>query len=107
MRRRLVFIGALVVALAAVSGGIALAARGDDDRPMRGSALERANAAALEHVGGGRVVETEAGDDVAYSVEVRRTDGSVVEVNLNRDFDVVGSEPDDDGADGSGEPDDG
>ena len=39
------------------------------------------------------------GDDgAAYSVEVRLDDGQQVEVNLDSDFNVIGSEPDDDGA---------
>jgi len=64
-------------------------------------------AAALEHTGGGTVVETEAGDDgAAYGVEIRLEDGRVVEVNLDQDFNVIGDEADDDGAndqDGSGD----
>jgi hypothetical protein len=52
------------------------------------------------------VVETEIGDDgAAYGVEVRLDDGSVVEVNLDAEFNVIGSEADDDGAEG--EEDDG
>ena len=38
------------------------------------------------------------GDDgAAYEVEVRRADGSQVEVRLGRDFTVIGEERDDDG----------
>jgi hypothetical protein len=44
-------------------------------------------------------VETEVGDDgAAYGVEVRKSDGSVVEVNLDEEFNVIGSERDDDEA---------
>ncbi|HET9250333.1 MAG TPA: hypothetical protein VFP13_10420, partial [Actinomycetota bacterium] len=72
---------------------------GDDDRPLTGSALERASAAALASTGGGTVIETEVGDDgAAYGVEVRLEDGRVVEVSLDADFAVVGSTTDDDGA---------
>ena len=45
------------------------------------------------------VVETETGDDgAAYGVEVRLDDGSVVEVNLDASFQVIGQEADDDGS---------
>jgi hypothetical protein len=100
MKRRLVFVAAAVLALGAISGGIAIAGGfGDDDKPLTGSALQKASAAALAHTGGGTVVETEVGDDgAAYGVEVRLSDGRQVEVNLDENFNVVGQESDDDGA---------
>ena len=107
MRRRTIVAGALAVALAAVSGGIALAATGGggDEQPLGGPARERATAAALAHTGGGTVTETETGDDgAAYGVEVRLPDGSHVEVSLDERFQVIGQEADDDGA---GDEDDG
>ena len=56
--------------------------------------------------GGGKVVETEGGDDGApYSVEVRLDDGSQVEVNLDKNFNVIGHEADDDGSNDSGNDD--
>ena len=99
MTRKLAVIVAAVVAIAAVLGGIAIAGGvGDDDEPLTGSTLEQATAAALEHTGGGTVVETETGDDgAAYGVEIRLADGRVVEVELDEDFDVIGEEADDDG----------
>ena len=43
----------------------------------------------------GRVTETEVGDeDSYYEVEVTLDDGSQVDVQLGRDFDVVGSSAD-------------
>ena len=49
----------------------------------------------------GPVTETEIGDDgAAYGVEVRLSDGRQVEVNLDRDYHVVGQETDDDGPGG-------
>jgi uncharacterized membrane protein YkoI len=100
--------GTVIAALAV--GGVAIAgAAGDDDdggeRAIGGAALDRASAAALDHTGGGRVTETEAGDEESYyEVEVTRGDGSQVDVQLNRDFEVVGSEGDDDrGEDGQGD----
>ena len=71
-------------------------------RPTRRSAgrhSSTASAAALEHTGGGKVTETEAGDEEgAYEVEVTRADGTQVDVHLDEDFNVLGSVGDDDGA---------
>jgi uncharacterized membrane protein YkoI len=74
-------------------------ATGGDDRPLTGSALEKATASALQHTGGGTVIETEAGDDgAAYEVEIRLDDGRVVEIGLDANFHVIGQEGDDDGS---------
>jgi uncharacterized membrane protein YkoI len=79
--------------------GVGVAASGSDDKPLRGSTYDKATAAALEHVGEGTVTETEIGDDgAAYEVEIRLDNGSQVEVQLDSNFDVTGSEADDDGA---------
>ena len=89
-------VGAATVIALGAGAGLAAGA-GDDERPLRGTAYERATAAALDHVGGGTVIETEAGDDgAAYEVEIRREEGTQVEVELDASFDVVGAEPDDD-----------
>jgi uncharacterized membrane protein YkoI len=96
--RKMAVVAVLVVAAGAISAGFAIASARDDDKPLTGTTLDRATAAALEHTGGGTVTETEAGDDgAAYSVEVRLKDGSQVEVNLNESFEVIGQETDDDG----------
>ena len=102
--------GAVVAALAA--GGVALAGAtgGDDDgseKPITGSALDRASSAALAHTGGGRVTETELGDEEGYyEVEVTRDDGSQVDVHLDREFNVLSGQADDDGAEDDGPNDD-
>jgi uncharacterized membrane protein YkoI len=91
------------VLAAAAGGGAAIAgATGEGDREDRGpdraitgSALDRASEAALKATGGGRVTETEAGDeDSYYEVEVTKADGSQLDVQLDRGFSVVGSETD-------------
>ncbi|HXV32630.1 MAG TPA: PepSY domain-containing protein [Gaiellaceae bacterium] len=110
MRTKLLLIGAVVLLAAVLSAGIAIAASSGGEEPLTGSTLEQATDAALAHTGGGTVVETETGDDgAAYSVEVQLDDGSQVEVNLNADFEVVGSEADDDSGpdddDGAGDDD--
>lgn len=98
----------LAIAAAVVVGaGTAFAfAAADDDEPLRGSTYDRAVEAALQEVGQGTVVETEEGDDgAAYGVEVRLEDGSVIEVELNDEFEVVGTEQDDDGSEEEGDDD--
>ena len=98
MRRRWIVLAAGVAAAAMlVVGGVAWATSGGDEAPLSGDAKTKAVDAALAHVGGGTVVETEAGDDgAAYGVEIRREDGTVVEVQLDESFAVTGSEGDDD-----------
>jgi uncharacterized membrane protein YkoI len=89
--------GALTMALVAGGTGVAVAAGGggDAETPITGRALAAASAAALAHAGGGRVTETEAGDEGGfYEVEVTREDGSQVDVHLDRDFHVLGSKAD-------------
>jgi hypothetical protein len=97
----LALVGLMAISVLAGTGG-ALAtvaeAAGDDDRPISGEARDKCIAAALAEHPGGTVTETEADDDgAAYEVEIRRADGSQVEVNLNRDCQVIGQEADDDG----------
>jgi len=88
--------GALTVALIGGGTGAALAAGGPDtEAPITGPALAEASAAALGHTGGGRVTQTEAGDEEApYEVEVIREYGGQVDVHLDRDFHVLGSKAD-------------
>ena len=64
-------------------------------RPIGGGALDQASAAALQHTGGGQVTDTEVGDEEGYyEVEVARDDGTQVDVQLDRGFNVVGGEID-------------
>jgi hypothetical protein len=101
MERKTRWIGAGVLAAALIGGGAAVAVgagTADSDKPLKGSNLQNATAAALQHTGGGTVIETEVGDDgAAYGVEIRRDDGSVVEVSLDASYNVIGGEADDDG----------
>jgi hypothetical protein len=98
MRTRTKIVIGTVTALvvAGIATGVS-AATGDDDTPLVGGELESASDAAIAHVGGGTVVDSEAGDGPeAYEVEVERPDGNVVEVSMDDGFDVIGSEADDD-----------
>jgi hypothetical protein len=105
-RTRWIVGGALTVAVVGGGASVAIAnGVGDSDEPLTGSALEKASAAALEHTGGGTVLEAEAGDDgAAYGIEVRLADGRVVEVTLDEGFHVVGQQVDEDGSNESNDP---
>jgi uncharacterized membrane protein YkoI len=100
--KRSIIAAAAIAVLGAGGAAIAVATGGDDDgseKPITGSALQRASTAALDHTGGGSVTETELGDEEGYyEVEVTRGDGSQVDVHLGRDFKVLGAQSDDDGS---------
>ena len=94
----------LIIVAAAVAGAAALpavagAGGGADgreiDTPITGSDLDRATKVALEHLGEGRVTETEVGDEESYyEVEVTLDNGNQVDVQLDERFNVVGTEED-------------
>jgi len=95
--RRIAVIAALGIAIVGVSAGVALAAGGFDDaeKPITGAALTHASAAALASTGGGRMTETEIGDeDGYYEVEVTLTGGRQVDVHLDSSFNVISSHAD-------------
>ena len=114
MINRMKGIGAALAAVAALGvGGAAIAsaaggsgepspaaesaedANEGPDQAIGGSALDKASAAALEHTGSGQVTETEVGDEESYyEVEVSLDDGSQVDVQLDRGFNVVGDQAD-------------
>lgn len=97
--------GAALAVLGASGAAIAGTTRGGDDgaavegtsagddgsgTPITGGALDRAKALALKATGGGEVTATEVRDEEGYyEVEVRRNDGSQVDVHLNRNLDVL------------------
>lgn len=99
---------AIALGAAAITVTTTMAGGGDDSEPpITGDALQRASEAALAHTGGGRVTETEAGDEESmYEVEVTLDDGTQVDVQLDESFNVVGSESDSDNAEDEGEDDD-
>lgn len=95
-KNKLLMAGA-VLAVGAAVPAIAQAG-GDSDTPIPSSDIDRASDAAIAYLGGGRVTETEIGDEESYyEVEVTRDDGTQVDVQLDETFNVVGTE--DDGAD--------
>lgn len=102
MRRRLTMILAGLAALGALAlGGAAIANAtgvvGDDEgSKLSSSETARAGAAALRATGGGTIQESEreSEDGATFEVEVRRPDGSVVEVRLDSSYRVLGMDGD-------------
>jgi hypothetical protein len=90
---------AMLVALG-VGAGIATAAGGDSGEQLTGPDAKNAKSAAIAAVGGGTVTEVERDDGNgtgAFEVEVKREDGTQVEVHLDGDYKVVGQQADEDG----------
>lgn len=88
------------VGLAAIAGGANASTLTDTedglDMPIVGDALIAASNVALEFTGAGTVTETEIEDeDSYYEVEVTMPDGKQIDVQLDEEFNVVGSEADD------------
>ena len=97
---------ALVVTAAAamlllLGAGVAYAT-GSDGGPSgqaAGTNLDQAKSVALDHVNG-RVTGSEVGDEEgAYQIEVTKADGSQVDVNLDKNFNVINAESDNEGQD--------
>jgi uncharacterized membrane protein YkoI len=65
------------------------------DVSIIGSALERASAAALAHIGEGRVTDSEIGDEEGYyEIEIRLNNGREADVHLDEKFNVLSTEYD-------------
>jgi uncharacterized membrane protein YkoI len=99
---------AAIVVLLTLGTAAVVTQRDDDDSAQErvtGAAVEKVRAAGLREAGGGTVVEMERDPEGprVYKVEVRRANGTTVEVNLNGSFEVV-AVPED--ADEPNEPDD-
>ncbi len=99
-RTKMIAIGASL-ALAAGGAGVAVAAGGGEDAAegpdvaIPANTIDEASAAALEATGGGTVTGTEKGDEESYyEIEVTQDDGSQVDVQLNRDLEVVSQSKD-------------
>jgi uncharacterized membrane protein YkoI len=107
MKRKRTLVVAGVAAAALAAGGAGIAKAGSDSETVKGPTAQKAARAAVDAVGGGRALEVEYQDGDArgvYEVEVRRADGSQVEVHLNGQFESVGTQADDDaGTSGSGD----
>jgi hypothetical protein len=109
LNRRMLVIGAAAGVLAVGGVGIAQAVGGSSEEPVTGPAGDKARSAALKAAGGGTVLEVERqdGDGAGiFEVEVRRADGSQIEIHLDDRFQPVGTAlDDDDGAGGESDSD--
>lgn len=112
MRRSSKFLAGGILAVAVIGGGAGIAVAGgvfDDENevPITGEALDRASTVVLEQYPDGRVTDTEVGDEEGYyEVEVTLENGDHVDVHLDEDFNLLGSEndgPDDSEDDGDEE----
>ena len=98
--RTLVIAAALAMLVALGGAGIAYANGGDSEEQLTGPDAQKAKSAAIAAVGGGTVSEVERDDGNGtgvFEVEVKREDGSQVEVHLDGDLNVVGQQADEDG----------
>ena len=106
-------VAAVAAMLLLLGAGVAYAtASGNASGNASGTNLEKAKSVALEQVNG-RVTGSEVGDEEgAYQVEVTKSDGTQVDVNLDKNFSVLGTPADqedsgDENADGKEAPEDG
>jgi uncharacterized membrane protein YkoI len=90
MRRRIVLIVAGIVAVLVIAGGVKAAVHKKHDEAA-GPGADRARAAALDYVTGGKVkeVEYEPEKGPAWEVEAERPNGDEVELLLNADYEVI------------------
>jgi hypothetical protein len=96
-RKRFLMVAAAALFIAGTATAIVLTTSDDSDRPITGDALTRASAAALQYTGGGTVTDSEVGDEEGYyEVEVTLKDGTQVDVHLDENFQVIGTESDKD-----------
>ncbi|SDL01700.1 Peptidase propeptide and YPEB domain-containing protein [Nocardioides sp. YR527] len=99
-RKRIAVVVAAAAVVTAGTVGAARALSSDDEtheQPIPASELDQAEQAALAETGGGTVTATEVDDEESkYEVEVTLDDGSQVDVQLDENFQVVGTEGDDD-----------
>jgi uncharacterized membrane protein YkoI len=100
--RRYVIVGGSVLALAAAGAGTAIAT-GDDEGGATGPSADRAKAAALELFPGGHAnaVERDSENGATWEVEVRKADGSTVDVRLDQNYRLVVVESDSEDQGGS------
>jgi uncharacterized membrane protein YkoI len=98
IKHRALIAGGAALVLAAGGVGVANAVGGQDDGEGQatGSGAAEAKAAALELVPGGSVnaVERDGEKGATWEVEVRRPDGSTVDVRLDASYGKVAIDPD-------------
>ena len=107
MNARALNVKSLLVAAAAavlllLGAGVAYATSsgGDPSGQASGSNLDKAKSVALQQVNG-RVTGSEVGDEEgAYQIEVTKDDGTQVDVNLDKNYNVLNAQADHEGPEG-------
>jgi len=85
-------------------GGVVWSSAASDE--LTGNERDRASSAALDAVGEGKVTGTETDDEEgAYEIEVTRPDGTQVDVHLDKDYQVLSQDADDEDGDDDGRDD--
>jgi hypothetical protein len=96
--RKTVIVGGSVLALAAGGAGAAVAVGNghDDQGGAHGPGANKAKKAALAIYPGSHAnaVERDSEDGATWEVEVRKTDGSTVDVRLDQNYQLVVAEQD-------------
>jgi len=96
-RKRFFMVAAAALFIAGTATALVIATSDDTDTPITGDALARASTAALQYTGGGTVTGSEVGDEEGYyEVEVTLKDGTQVDVHLDENFKVIGTNSDQD-----------
>jgi uncharacterized membrane protein YkoI len=101
-RRKALVAGLAALAIAAGGVSVANALGGNDggDEQANGPAAEAAKAAALQIVPGtANAVERDSEKGATWEVEVRKPDGSTVDVRLDAEYKKVAVDSDSEGAD--------
>ncbi len=91
MNRTRKIIIATGAAVAVVVGGATIVVAQQDPGPPD---LDRAAQVGVDAAGGGDVTGVEQDDDGSYEIEVRRTDGTELDVDLSATFDVLRTDDD-------------
>ena len=107
MKRSTKVVAAAAMAVAGVAAGLTVAQASNDDdddneteTAITGDELAQASEAALAYTGEGRVTGSEIDDEESkYEIEVTLDNGDQVDVQLDENFAVVGSENDGAGED--------
>ena len=105
MTKRVKIIGSIAVVALAAGGGAAWATAGGSSDP--GPGANQARAAALAKLGGGTVnaVERDSEKGATWEVEVKKADGSTVDVRLDAAYKVIAVDSDSETADETGQSD--
>jgi uncharacterized membrane protein YkoI len=95
-RKLVIAVTAVLLALAGIGAGVGKAVDDDGDEQATGPAADRARAAALKLIPGGRAnaVERDSEDGATWEVEVTRPDGGTVDVRLDAGYRLVTVESD-------------